>query len=222
MTNEPENEIDDASEAPPGFNSSAFSSSEEASLSGQEFPDEKFGVIEAEIVEAETVEEPMIIDAVALPPSTFDHSEHGGASSKPAIVAGSPFAATNRETETRSRKLASPAESYAARGAATAALCLGVLSLVSSWFSGLALLPCLLGVVMGFWGATSAFRRRAILGLGMTLVAIAVTVTMSIIRPLIADSHANPTTRGNIVADAHPFSLSTVKSNLVRPSQHMT
>lgn len=200
MTNDPENENEATPEGPIGFNASASSSSEKTSSSGQEFPDGNFGVIEAEIIEAETAEETLIIDAVALPPSTFDSSEHAGASSKPAIVAGSPFATTHRNAKTRSRKLASPAESYAARGAATAAVCLGVLSLVASWFSGLALFPCLFGIVMGFWGANSAFRRRAIAGLVMSMFAIPVAVTMSILRPLIADSDAHPTTRGNIVA----------------------
>ena len=169
-------------------------------------------IFEAEMVVAEAIEEPMIIDAIALPPSSFAPEDRQEVHSKPEVVAGSPFAQTDPSAAAAARKNVIPSESYAAKGAATAALGLGVLSLLSSWFSALALFPCLFGIVMGFWGANSAFRRRAIVGLVMSLLAVAVTMTFSVFRTVIAESNPvpSPTPRVTLVSDGVFFLKTSV------------
>ena len=77
-------------------------------------------------------------------------------------------------------------ESYTARGAATAAVGLGILGLIASFFTGWGMVPCLLGVTMSFWGTTSSFRQRAVVGLALSLGAIVLCLCMSFVRPLSA------------------------------------
>lgn len=62
----------------------------------------------------------------------------------------------------------------AAQGGAIAALVLGLMSLVTSFYTGLAAIPAALGLGLGAWGLFSPRRGPAILGLLLCLLALAV------------------------------------------------
>lgn len=219
MTHDPENEND---AVPANRQDARPSAAEDSSAPRREVLEEGIEIIEAEMIVAEVIEEPMIINAIALPPSSFDPRDQSRGGPRPEVVVGSPFAQAGEHAETSFRENSIPVESYAARGAATAALALGVLSLVASWFSGLALFPCLFGMIMGFWGANSAFRRRAIAGLIMSLFAIALTMTMSIFRTVIADSYPVPAPTPNVTLVSEVFTSSNLCFSDARPLQPLT
>ena len=139
-----------------------------------------------EIVDAEMVSEPFIIEAIAIPSSPFSKTRTPSTSNHPDKAGNSPFAAEVTSAKPDALIPDRFTESYTARGAATAAVGLGILGLTASFFTSWGVIPCLLGVTMSFWGTTSSFRQRAVVGLALSLGAIVICLFMSIVRPLSA------------------------------------
>jgi len=113
----------------------------------------------------------------------------GGTADTPVVArrVGSPFAATVAMPPTGQASpvgQAPPPSAFPARparyprhsasvGGATAALVLGILSLIASFFTAGALVTAALGLAMGVWGLYSTRRRSAIAGIVLCCVALA-------------------------------------------------
>ena len=163
---------------------------ETSSGTGDDILEEGVEIVDVEIIDAEVVSEPLIIDAIPITSSPFSTTRKP--SNHPGMGGNSPFAAEVTPEKPDTLIPDRFAESYTARGAATAAVGLGILGLIASFFTGWGMVPCLLGVTMSFWGTTSSFRQRAVVGLALSLGAIVLCLFMSFVRPLSATQ--NPET----------------------------
>ena len=97
---------------------------------------------------------------------------------------GSPFAASDSNTEAGTGTTGS--QTYfpvtqarypritASSGGAVAALVLGVMSVIFSFFTSLAIITALIGLIMGIWGLYSTRRGPAIVGVLLCCLALAV------------------------------------------------
>ena len=156
---------------------------ETSSGTGDDILEEGVEIVDVEIIDAEVVSEPLIWET---PFTSSPFSTTREPSNHPGMGGNSPFAAEVTPEKPDALIPDRFTESYTARGAATAAVGLGILGLIASFFTGWGMVPCLLGVTMSFWGTTSSFRQRAVVGLALSLGAIVLCLCMSFVRPLSA------------------------------------
>ncbi|MEC8782208.1 MAG: hypothetical protein VXY07_05225 [Planctomycetota bacterium] len=156
---------------------------ETSSGTGDDILEEGVEIVDVEIIDAEVVSEPLIWET---PFTSSPFSTTREPSNHPGMGGNSPFAAEVTPEKPDALIPDRFTESYTARGAATAAVGLGILGLIASFFTGWGMVPCLLGVTMSFWGTTSSFRQRAVVGLALSLGAIVLCLFMSFVRPLSA------------------------------------
>ncbi|MEE3032362.1 MAG: hypothetical protein VX904_06700 [Planctomycetota bacterium] len=173
----PDSESQNASEITPP------ESEETSSGTGDDILEEGVEIVDVEIIDAEVVSEPLIWET---PFTSSPFSATREPSNHPGMGGNSPFAAEVTPEKPDALIPDRFTESYTARGAATAAVGLGILGLIASFFTGWGMVPCLLGVTMSFWGTTSSFRQRAVVGLALSLGAIVLCLCMSFVRPLSA------------------------------------
>ena len=105
---------------------------------------------------AEVPGEDVVVAALVQPPSRKE------------AAPSSPGAPVSRPRPYHLRQLT------AAQGGAIAALVLGLMSLVASFYTELAAIPAALGLALGAWGLFSPRRGPAILGLLLCFVALAI------------------------------------------------
>ncbi|MEC7718546.1 MAG: hypothetical protein VYC98_12085 [Planctomycetota bacterium] len=173
----PDSESQNASEITPS------EPEETSSGKGDDILEEGVEIVDVEIIDAEVVSEPLIWET---PFTSSPFSTTREPSNHPGMGGNSPFAAEVTPEKPDALIPDRFTESYTARGAATAAVGLGILGLIASFFTGWGMVPCLLGVTMSFWGTTSSFRQRAVVGLALSLGAIVLCLCMSFVRPLSA------------------------------------
>ena len=173
----PDSESQNASEITPS------EPEETSSGKGDDILEEGVEIVDVEIIDAEVVSEPLIWET---PFTSSPFSTTRKPSNHPGMGGNSPFAAEVTPEKPDALIPDRFTESYTARGAATAAVGLGILGLIASFFTGWGMVPCLLGVTMSFWGTTSSFRQRAVVGLALSLGAIVLCLFMSFVRPLSA------------------------------------
>lgn len=68
---------------------------------------------------------------------------------------------------------------YAAKGGAIGSITLGVMALLGAMISSASVVTGLLGILLGLWGLTSKYVLLAAIGLGLSLVGIALSVLLT-------------------------------------------
>jgi hypothetical protein len=68
---------------------------------------------------------------------------------------------------------------YAAKGGAIGSITLGVMAVLGAMISSASVVTGLLGILLGLWGLTSKYVLLAAIGLGLSLVGIALSVLLS-------------------------------------------
>lgn len=121
----------------------------------------------------------------SAPPSTYQPPQ-GVPSS---VHQGSPFQ-RNPFEKTVPRNFAPQVESvwmpgmedYTARGGAVAALALGFITFIGGFFTGFAFLNGILGIGLGIWGLNSTKKRTALIGIGICILGMFVTLAVLIFK----------------------------------------
>lgn len=158
-------------------------------MNGEGQPGGDSGSVEhSESIEQATTDEAQP-DAAVPDTSPAGQPATANADDKPAVMArrvGSPFAVSDPETAAVAGTDTGRPKSYfpvteakypritASAGGAVAALVLGAMSLIFSFFTWLAIFTALIGLVMGIWGLYSTRRGSAIIGVLLCCFALAV------------------------------------------------